>query len=256
MSKLQAQIEAIQLADTKEEAFALFNAAMGEYGYDNNVYTLMTDYSSIGEKAYHGLATTYPKDWLDYYNANNYQRVDAVWERLLNRPTPFFWNDVVQQVQRDPSLSPDRVKRSLKVMNEAADAGVADGIGISYLNPLGEIAGIGLSRNRREKSQSYEELAQIYLISTLFHERFLSFYEKNTIPKLSPREREVLLWATENKSDPDIATILNVTLPTIRFHWKNIFRKLGVNGRWLAIIKAIRFQIITPQLIRLPYQTR
>lgn len=254
MKNLQDKIYLIQTASSQEEAFARFNDIMQEYGYNNNVYTLMTDYPSIGQKANHGLATTYPQDWLDFYNSRKYQTVDAVWERLLKSPTPFFWKEHVDRLKNDNKASEDYVKQSLKVINEAEDAGVADGIGISYISPMGEIAGMGLSRERSEKNHSYDDMAEVFLIATFFHEKFLSFYKKPEGPKLTAREREILLWASENKSDSEIGSILNVATPTVRFHWKNIFDKLGAYGRWLAIIKAIRLQLITPHLIRPPYQ--
>lgn len=254
MKNIEDKICLIQSASSQEEAFKRFNDIMQEYGYNNNVYTLMNDHPSIGQKAFHGLATTYPKDWLDFYNARQYQNVDAVWERLLKSPTPFFWTELVNRLKGANNISEDYLKNSIKVMNEAQDAGVADGIGISYISPMGEIAGMGLSRAAPEKTQSYNEMAEIFLIATFFHEKFLSFYNKPDAPKLTAREREILLWASENKSDSEIGDILNVSTPTVRFHWKNIFDKLGAYGRWLAIIKAIRMQLITPHLIRPPYQ--
>ena len=42
------------------------------------------------------------------------------------------------------------------------------------------------------------------------------------------REEEILLWASEGKSDEDIADILTINVNTVRFHWKNIFEKLMI----------------------------
>src|SRR5262245_34243343 len=123
MKTLHDKISVIQSAATQEEAFRLFNELMRDYGYTNNVYTLMNDHPSIGQKAFHGVATSYPQDWLDFYNARNYQQVDAVWERLLRSPTPFFWGELIDRLKDDGRMLEERLKASLRVMDEAEDAG-------------------------------------------------------------------------------------------------------------------------------------
>jgi DNA-binding CsgD family transcriptional regulator len=67
--------------------------------------------------------------------------------------------------------------------------------------------------------------------------------------RLSAREKEILLWAAEGKSDAVIAEIIGVTHATIRFHMNNIFKKLQANERTLATVKAIRLGLILPSCI-------
>jgi DNA-binding CsgD family transcriptional regulator len=43
---------------------------------------------------------------------------------------------------------------------------------------------------------------------------------------LSRREREVLRWLAHGKSGPDTATILDISVCTVRMHIRNIMRKL------------------------------
>ena len=63
---------------------------------------------------------------------------------------------------------------------------------------------------------------------------------------LTEREREILSWAAEGKSDAVIADIIGISHATIRFHLNNIFRKLQANERTLATVKAIRLGLIFP----------
>jgi DNA-binding CsgD family transcriptional regulator len=256
MKTLRDRTVLIQTASSQNEAFLRFNEAMGEYGYNNNVYTMMTDHASIGEAAFHGIATTYPEAWLKFYKEQNYKHIDAVWTRLMKSPLPFFWSDLMADMKRDVGIPEKQLAASVRLMHEAEDAGVADGVGISYVNSLGEIVGIGLSRSHSEKDHRYEDLAEVYLLSTIFHEKFMSFYRAPTTPILSIREREVLLWAADNLSDTAIADRMNVTVPTVRFHWKNIFAKLEVKGRLPAVIKAMRLQIVSPGAPAPTYRVR
>lgn len=248
---LQDMIARIQAAPTQEEAFSQFNTLMLDYGYDSNTYTLLTDHPSIGLKSTHGLVASYPQSWIDFYNSRRYQQTDPVWRRLLQSPVPFFWGDVVDGLRYRTDLSAEAVKASLQVMNEATEAGVTDGIGISYVGPLGEMTAVAVSRTKGERERRYEHMAEIYLLATFFHEKFRSFYVRST-PPLTARESEVLLWAAGNKADSEIADIMGVSASTIRFHWKNIFQKLEVTGRLPAVIKAMQMQLITPQFLAAP----
>ena len=63
---------------------------------------------------------------------------------------------------------------------------------------------------------------------------------KNSIKKkpLTKRELQVLDHVLSGLTSNSIAKQLSVTLPTIKFHLKNIYNKLGVNGR-NGLLKAI-----------------
>jgi DNA-binding CsgD family transcriptional regulator len=53
----------------------------------------------------------------------------------------------------------------------------------------------------------------------------------------------VLKSLTEGKSDKAIADALFISIPTVRFHLKNIYAKLHVNSRAEAVIKAMQQNI-------------
>jgi len=53
---------------------------------------------------------------------------------------------------------------------------------------------------------------------------------------LSPREREVVHWLGQGKSNDEIATILGISSHTVKNHLDHIFQKLGVHNRYEAIL--------------------
>lgn len=61
---------------------------------------------------------------------------------------------------------------------------------------------------------------------------------------LSERERQVLEALTRGLSDKLIADALNIGIPTVRFHLKNIYAKLHVNSRAEAVIKALQQKLL------------
>jgi len=55
---------------------------------------------------------------------------------------------------------------------------------------------------------------------------------------LSPRETQILGWIFQGKSNPEIATILNISVRTIHKHVEHIYVKLGIESRHAAISMA------------------
>ncbi|MEQ9507216.1 MAG: LuxR C-terminal-related transcriptional regulator [Hyphomonas sp.] len=83
--------------------------------------------------------------------------------------------------------------------------------------------------------------------------RFLSAYLDQGQPpgqgeavEFTRRENQCLKWAAAGKTDSEVATIMNVSVPTVRFHMTNASRKLGVSGRSHTIRLATTLGYIGP----------
>ena len=48
---------------------------------------------------------------------------------------------------------------------------------------------------------------------------------------LSLREKEVVGYAIKGLADSNIADKLSISISTVKFHLKNIYKKLGINNR-------------------------
>jgi DNA-binding CsgD family transcriptional regulator len=245
------------VSQTPQEAFDHFCDTMREHGYDRITYSLINDHPSLGLPKQHGLATSYPEDWMKYYAEHNLSMVDPVTQRCLTKRAPFFWSDITAKL--------DRSSPSLRLMKEAADAGLADGIGISLRGNGHELVGVGIARSSLpalEQSRDYGFLNGAHVLSQCLHETYRDLIIKSAKADISRREHDILSWGAEGKTDEEISIILNITINTVRFHWKNIFNKLTANRRTYAITKALRQQIISPTSIRplssvrVPYKKR
>jgi DNA-binding NarL/FixJ family response regulator len=64
------------------------------------------------------------------------------------------------------------------------------------------------------------------------------------VPKLSPREREVVQLVSEGKASKEVAVILNVTLATAETHRSNIMRKLKLHSVAELVLYAVRNEIV------------
>jgi DNA-binding NarL/FixJ family response regulator len=75
------------------------------------------------------------------------------------------------------------------------------------------------------------------------------------MPKLSPREREVVQLVSEGKASKEVATILNVTLATAETHRSNIMRKLDIHSIAELVLYAVRNEIVhvhSARILRFP----
>ncbi|MCA1338018.1 helix-turn-helix transcriptional regulator [Pseudooceanicola marinus] len=63
---------------------------------------------------------------------------------------------------------------------------------------------------------------------------------------LSAQERRALLLLAEGCANKDIAREMGVSLPTVKFHLKNLYRKLGAANRREAVSRAVAAKLISP----------
>jgi ATP/maltotriose-dependent transcriptional regulator MalT len=61
---------------------------------------------------------------------------------------------------------------------------------------------------------------------------------------LTPREIEVLAFAADGFGGMELAEQLVLSPATVRTHFKNIYKKLGVRNRAAAVAKAMRLGLI------------
>ena len=72
----------------------------------------------------------------------------------------------------------------------------------------------------------------------------------NEVPRLSPREREVVRLVSEGKGSKEIAMILGVAVKTTETHRSNIRRKLKLHSTADLVMYAVRNEIVHVQLAR------
>lgn len=244
MPSIEEFIENTNKASSNEEVSLLFEDSLKALGFDRFVYSLITDHPSLGLKAGHGLMRNYPEDWMSYYMAKGYDKIDPIVEYCFHTTDPYTWDKVMKTV----TLSEDQKI----LMQEAKEAKLLDGAAVPMYGLNGELSGIGVANSDGGGDLSYDNLCKIRLLAFQFHLAYTARQreeERMRQVSLTSREREILLWAAEGKSDPVIAEIIGISYPTVRYHMNNIFRKLEANERTLAVVKAIRYGLILPSYV-------
>lgn len=238
-------IEKTNLETDADSVFSEFEKVLAYYGYDRICYSLITDHPSLGLSSGHGIFRNYPESWMKYYVEKGYDRVDPVPQYGLITNRPFTWDFVTN------NLNISKAQR--KVMDEAREAKLLDGVGLAIHGLNGEISGVGLASSTGNTDTDPVTLAKIRALVVQFHTTYTDLLQTNpayNFITLTQREKEILSWASEGKSDGVIADILGISYSTVRFHTNNAYKKLGANDRVYAITKAIRFGLIHPSYVR------
>lgn len=118
--------------------------------------------------------------------------------------------------------------------------------GISQLNQSNEIS---LPCLPLQLEQEGKRLV-VRLIVKQPREQYLLLLEEHLLYPLTPellqllgltkREAETLYWVTQDKSDKEIALILNLSTATVKKHLEHIYKKLGVQTRIAAVMYALK----------------
>ncbi|GAA4133418.1 autoinducer binding domain-containing protein [Aminobacter aganoensis] len=179
----------------------------------------------------HILINEWPRQWYErYVNAGHYRNDPCA---LISRSTevPFLWEEVAKR---------HLCKASRRVMEEAGDFGLRQGlcvpIGLGTGNPaVVTMAGeeIGLSPIARCTAHALARHAHSAA------RRLIARTSPRFAP-LSPREREVLRWASLGKTAWEISNILSISESTVNTHYRNSRCKLDTTNVVHTVAEALR----------------
>jgi LuxR family quorum-sensing system transcriptional regulator CciR len=224
-------------ATSPEELNAAFAKAISALGFEHYACTFLQLGSKTEDPVSVAVAVRYPEDWVSHYVDEGYGDVDPIMPRAAATATPYAWSQLT-----------DLSTRQKHMFDEAAEAGLRDGICVPIHGPFGEVFVMSMATSfgdvdmRRARSQ-------LYLLAAQYRLAVLEMAGGSAAPPpvhLSDRERECLTWSARGKSSWDIGMILGISEFTTNFHIRNACTKLQASNRILGITKAIRLGLIDP----------
>jgi DNA-binding CsgD family transcriptional regulator len=247
MGLVETFIELSNTAKSQEEVFEHFRNALAKLGFDSIVYSLLTDHASLKRKAGHGVMCNYPSDWMRYYMERSYQKYDPVIHHAFKTASPYTWKELLD------SATLPKIGRT--ILNESREAKLLDGAAVAIYGPNFEVSGVGIASTTGAVNPDRNTLCVVRALANQFHCAYSALDSNHTEPRvqyipLTARETEILLWSAEGKSVTSIAAILSISENSVKFHLKNIYRKLDVTDRLQAVVKAIFLGLINPANIR------
>lgn len=232
-------------ADSVEGIHRLCSAISEAYGFDHFIYG--TSFPTSLVKPFTLIISGYPDAWREHYQMHGYLTLDPAVRHCARSVRPLVWQDLM--------LDPEMDRRSLTVMQEARDFGLASGTSLPIRGGYGEIGVLSFSSERtmqQTRSEIDHAIPSLYLLSAYLHEAASRLVNQGCLPfkppKLTARERECLLWAAEGKTSWEIARILGISERTVIFHLQNATRRLNASSRQQAVALAISQGLISPHL--------
>jgi DNA-binding CsgD family transcriptional regulator len=218
----------------------LVKCATGE-GFDEVAYGALTYPEAVRLPAYPApaVAMNFPREWCDRYFERKYYQIDPVVRRAPTFSGPFVWDQLVDRcrLQRGEQL----------VLAESREVGLRHGISVPLFGPLGRVSVVSFASSFSDVDPLHR-MSHLNTLAWQFHIAFAEIAQPTeqspTKIELSKRERECLRWTAEGKSSWDIGMILKISDNTVNFHIKNAMRKFGTTSRTVAVVKAIRYNLI------------
>jgi DNA-binding CsgD family transcriptional regulator len=150
---------------------------------------------------------------------------------------PFFYHD-----GRFASWRPNPRLDAIEVETAAREFGIGAAIIAPAYLPGGVIGAVTwASADRRPDLPEVfaQRSAQLHNVTIRFIAAYQDLRAQAGAPVLlTRREVQCLKWAAAGKTDQEVAGIVGISLPTVRFHVRNAAVKLGAPGRAQAIHRA------------------
>ncbi|WP_171130099.1 LuxR family transcriptional regulator [Ruegeria sp. HKCCA6707] len=223
--------------DQDEKSTAdIINAVCHELGFDYASYATMN--TAGGDVQ--GYAN-YPDEWKIHYGSHGYHKFDPTIYTSMLSIAPVDWG----RFQKDEKFN--------AVFRDAHDFGITSrGLTVPVRGPYGECGLLNVTRDcsdaEWDKYKRYVmgdlQMAAVNAHDTVMQSGVLS--RALYLPSLSTREKEILQWVAEGKSQQDIGDILSISHRTVEVHMRSGREKLGALTTPQAIGRAIGLGLITP----------
>ncbi|NRA88854.1 MAG: LuxR family transcriptional regulator [Rhizobiales bacterium] len=183
---------------------------------------------------------SYDSEWVKRYIDEGYIHLDPCIQAGLKTIYPFDWSN----------LKLDNT-RQLQMFNEAREFGIDTRHALTV--PIRGVDGeIGLfSVVLKMTQQQFKDnigniVKELQNFSMVFHQQFYNSInlKKITRTALSPRQKEVLKWASEGKSVFDIAVIMGISAHTVKHHLSCARDALKVLNTTQACVVAVREKLL------------
>ena len=240
--RLSDFIEDSNRAKSPESVLALMERAASDLGFDRYAYSALTGherYEACGNPP-PTVAHNYPEAWHAYYFAHDYQHIDPVITLAPDIEQPFLWDSLNDAYDLD--------RAQLKVLREARESGLRDGVGVPLHGPRGSVCLVTFAASEGHPNPG-PKLPMLDVLAAQFHSAYSvvgrTEEKRDRGSLLSLRERECLQWIARGKTSGDVGIILQISEHTVNYHVKNALHKLDANTRILAVVKAISYGLIS-----------
>ena len=169
-------------------------------------------------------------EWTQVYQSKKFQNIDPLITRAISSPKAFNWQEYIDSVG---ALSPIETE----FLNFSMESGLVSGASVGMVSNKAHHQELNLIAVSGRDLVA-DQLAALELMCAIVERSLLKLPSSES--RLTAREREILCWAAEGKTNWDIGMILGISERTVKFHFSNIFLKLSVQNRPQAVVMGIK----------------
>lgn len=231
-------IEAMKHTETSWAVVRELELVMAEFGLTSFAISGIPRQSETVTP--HVLLNGWPTEWFERYVSQQYVHFDPVIYQAKTSDEVFVWSEVFDKRLTSP--------RARKLMNEASDFGMKDGVSVP-LHLMGGLQAI-VTFGAEKVDLPHEFRGILQLVAIYAHNRLRSFSKKNDenrkrkMPLVTTHERDVIYWCAEGKTNWEIGQILGRSENTVQHQLHNAQRKFDCVNRSQLIAEAIRTGLI------------
>lgn len=218
--------------DGLTEVFDMVITRTYELGFRHCCVKMSSNQSK--DNAHPVVLTNYPNEWETVYEKAEFFRIDPVVKYCQDNVLPLVWQEGIFKYV--PAL-----------WSLALTLGVHNALTFTVHDPRGVISMLTLSRGKGAVTpeELYEKAGLALWLCHQVHEALAHKHaDKPHVRSASPastltaRETEILKWTADGKTANEIGMIISITPRTVGFHISSILRKLGVNNKIAAVLRA------------------
>jgi LuxR family transcriptional regulator, quorum-sensing system regulator BjaR1 len=227
-------IDQLDQLSSIEAVMSATERMLARYGFENFSFSGVPQNSTSMPGVV--IAHRIPAELFKTYVERRYADIDPSMRHLKRTTEPFKWRDVPHNSEREP--------RAAELMALVTDFGLARGFFVPIPSPAGVFGNVWMSGPKSELTGRSKPA--LHLISLYAFDRIHRLYGPLPVPgsRLTPREREVLVWSAHGKSAWEIGEILGIAKRTVDEHAQSAFHKLGASNRTQAVAIAVRERLI------------
>lgn len=225
-----------------DEARAVMSSYTKDLGFEAFTYHVVRPPGGARAQFY---LSSYDDAWVKHYLEEDYVNSDAVVAQAAREITPFTWKDTLDPRHGDG--------RQMKIFNEASEFEMNNGGSVPIHGPGGSYAILNVATSARDEAfvkhwETHRISLQVFGLHA--HEMVIKeLYPSGDgqhAPRLSPREKECLLWTARGKTMWEISEILSISQETVKTHLKAACAKMNVFSKVHAVVKAVNDGHIVP----------
>jgi len=193
--------------------------------------------SSRREQLSHVLLDAWPEEWAKRYFSNGYLYRDPTIRLVSQGNAPFCWSEV-GHLCKVCSLGH-------RIMQEASEFHLGEGLTVALLTIERHAVGFSIAGDKLCVDPR-ERLALQLVVSYAFGcaSALVGRKTDRKRARLSPRQHDVLHWASEGLTVHDIAEQMNISSNTADTHLRAVRERLGVSSTTHAVAEALRLGLI------------